>query len=427
MKPLGRLAARCSLVLVVVAQGCAGSASQIALGPPQPRSAGYVPAASTKIAHVVIMIQENRSFDDLFATFPGADGATTGLKKHDLLARVDFPHEYADYVADYDGGRMDGFDPSAYQYVTPAQIAPYWTLAKRYALADHMFMTQGSDSFTAHQDLIAGGTQINAGEAVVDMPTSTTWGCDAPAGTVTSLITSANLFLQDRGPFPCFQYATLSDLLERQHVSWRYYSANSRGPTGGWSAFQAIRAVRYGPQWNADISTPQTNIFKDIVAGKLANVSWVVPTADYSDHPTELHDYGPDWVGNVVNAIGQSRYWNSTAIVVVWDDWGGFYDHVRPPQYGFGALGFRVPAIVVSPYARAGYVAHQQFEFASILRFIEDNWSLGRLGTSDVRAASIGGVFDFSQNPRPYVPVKVEYPRAFFLSLPPSNRPLDSE
>lgn len=433
------------VVIGAILTACAGAIAPVGTHmAAQSIEVGVDPSTATKIKHVVIMIQENRSFDNLFATFPGADGVQRGkihtgamvpLAKRDLLDRQDMQHSYRDYVIDYNHGQMDGFDLATtasgntnnllpYQFVAPDQIAVYWTLASRYTLADHMFTTAGSDSFIGHQDLVAGGTQINADDAIMDGPNAQPWGCDAPAGTVTSLITSSDRFTPSAGPFPCLSYTTLADLLSRKNVTWRYYCSH---PTDDWNAFEAIRAVRYSPHWRANISTPQTNILKDIAGGSLAGVSWVVPTADYSDHPGEPRDYGPDWIGNIVNAIGESPYWSSTAIIVLWDDWGGFYDHVAPRQYPFGELGFRVPAIIVSPYARAGYVAHTQYEFGSILRFIEDNWSLGRLGTSDVRANSISGAFNVLQKPRRYVPVRVAHPPSFFLSLPVSNRPLDSE
>jgi phospholipase C len=406
-------------------------------------AAPFAARAASPIQHVVVMIQENRSFDNLFATFPGADGTTVGkrhggqtvaLAKKPLLDPTDVLHGYQGYVVDYDHGKMDGFDQALagsatagllpYQYVDPAQIATYWTLAKRYVLADHMFMTEGSDSFIAHQDLVAGGTPYNKNYDVINAPSGNPWGCDAPPGTVTSLVSRDGAPFWGKGPFPCFSYRSLAGLLDGKGVSWRYYV---NYPEADWNAYDAIRAIRFSPQWRTNISTPQTNIYSDVAKGNLAAVSWVIPGPDYSDHPGEPRDFGPDWIGNVVNAIGQSAYWKSTAIVIVWDDWGGFYDHVAPPQYGFGQLGFRVPAIVVSPYARPGLVSHEQYEFGSILRFIEDNWRLGRLGTSDLRARSIAGVFNFSKKPRSYVPVAVTHSQAFFLALPPSNRPLDPE
>lgn len=441
-KPIVRSGALAALAAFT--GGCA-SAPVVPAQPPAANVRRSSEALPKKIEHVLILIQENRSFDNFFATFPGAagtrqghlqNGAAVPLVKANLLSRTDVPHGYNDYRTDFDKGKMDGFGVVAseygfpqtapFQYVDPKQIAVYWTLAQRYVLADHMFMTTGSDSFTAHQDLIAGGTQINANEAEVDGAVSgnNRPGCDAAVGTVTSLVTRDGQYLQDAGPFPCFEYATLRNLLDRKHITWRYYHST---PYDAWSAFEAIRAVRYSAEYATNVVYPQAKLFGDIKNGRLPNVSWVTPTGEYSDHPGMPRDYGPDWIGSIVNAVGESPYWNSTVIFIVWDDWGGFYDHMAPQQFDFGQLGFRVPAIVVSPYARTGYVAHTQYEFGSFLRFVEDNWGLGRLGTTDVRANSIGNVFDFSQQPRRYVPVRVAHPPSFFLSLPPTNLPLDTQ
>jgi phospholipase C len=440
---LGRLAASCSLALAVFMSGCAGGFSPVQPGTQSPAAEEFTATTGTPIKHVVILIQENRSFDNFFATFPGATGTRSGLAssgqhvrltQQNLVDPHDVPHGYNSFLTDYDRGKLDGFDKVAtavglsamqpYQYVDPKQISVYWTLAKRYVLADHMFMTQGSNSFTAHQDLIAGGTRINTNYSIVDTPNSMPWGCDAPSGTTTSLVNISGQPYWNAGPFPCFSYPTLADLLNRKKVSWRYYSTFA---INDWNAFEAIRAIRYSQQWSTNISAPQNKILTDIENGTLASVSWAAPSADFSDHPGEPHDYGPDWIGSIVNAIGKSKYWSSTAIFIVWDDWGGFYDHVLPPRLAFGGLGFRVPAIIVSPYARPSYVAHQQYEFASILRFIEDNWRLGRLGSTDLRAHTIGSVFDFKQKPRRFVRVRVAHSKEFFMSLPPSTRPLDSE
>jgi phospholipase C len=449
------------LALAVLAfSGCGGFRS---LPNPEPASLSQARAdLASPIEHVVVVIQENRSFNDFFATFPGADGTTTGkvaveklcgikkagtipLKEADLEVHTDPGHRYSTYVTSRDGGKMDGFDRALivglkgiectlpYQYTKPSQIKPYWDLAEQYVLAEHMFQTQGSDSFTAHQDLIAGGTQVKPNKALVDIPTcgdeKCTWGCDAPPGTRTSLISSDDVYRQGRGPFPCLDYATLRDLLDAKGISWKYYvPPMSVGMGRLMSAFDAIRAVRYGPQWHRNISTPQTSIFNDIKKDRLPAVSWLVPDADDSDHPgVGSTDTGPSWVAAVVNAIGKSPEWNSTAIVILWDDWGGFYDNVNPPQYGYGSLGFRVPAIIVSPYAKHGYIAKTQYEFGSILKYIENNWHLGRLGTSDERATSIIDCFDYSQKPRKFIPIAVKYPESYFLTRPPSYRPVDTD
>ena len=425
---------------------------------PAVRRAIHRPATTTTpIQHVIIVIQENRSFDNLFGRFPGADGATSGrthtgtlhklVKSNLLFATGDLTHSYKAFTEEYDHGKMDGFDTitlyngkayvpagfSAYQYVDPAQIAPYWSLAKQYVLADRLFQTQGSGSYTAHQDLIAGGTKIGPGRAIVDVPSRFPWGCDSAPGTATSLISFNNHVGIDAGPFPCFAYGTMRDLLDAAGVSWKYYVLPFKCPpkcknSGAlWNAFDSISAVRYGPEWSSNISTPQTNIFSDISSGQLAAVSWLVPTVANSDHPRWPSDTGPSWVAQVVNAVGTSSAWNTTAIVILWDDWGGFYDHVRPARLGYGSLGFRVPMIVVSPYAQTGLVAHTHYEFGSILRFIEDNWNLGRLGTSDVRATSIANVFDFLQTPRTFTPIAAKYSKEYFLHQHPSYEPVDDE
>jgi phospholipase C len=454
---------RTALAFLLVAQafaffGCSNGGGSSALAPlrvpQQPQQQRRAAIGGTPIKHIVILIQENRSFDNLFATFPGADGATSGMThtgkiiplKQQTLAALDINHTWKTYVQDYDGGKMDGFDLSKisgnvpagkypYQYVNPSQIVPYWTLAHQYVLADHLFQTQGSGSFTAHQDLIAGGTAIDANDSLVDTPSSSkNWGCSAPKGTTTSLITTAGKYLLDQGPFPCLTYptGTLRDLLDAKGVTWRYYSPPNKGGTAGalWNAFAAIAVVRYGPEWKANISIPETNIFNDIAYAQLADVSWVIPDQIDSDHPHRLHGTydGPSWIASVVNAIGQSPYWNSTAIIILWDDWGGFYDHERPAfLYDAGGLGFRVPMIVVSPYVAAGKVEHTQYEFGSILKFVEGTFALGSLGTTDVRATSIGNVFNYGRPPRAFVPIASKRSRAYFLRRPPSYLPVDTE
>jgi phospholipase C len=398
------------------------------------------------IKHVVILIQENRSFDNLFAGFPGADGATSGLThtgqsvtlhKSNLYSAIDGENAHWAFQTDYDGGKMDGFDEVpvngqlgtyVYQYVDPVQIEPYWKLAKAYALADHMFQTEGSGSFTGHQDLIRGNTAISSSEAAIGSPLGEPWGCDAPAGTVTPIVTSSGQYIRN-GPFPCFNYDTLRDLLDAKNVSWTYYVPGLTVSTGAlWNAFDAVRAVRYSPEWSTNISTPETNIFTSISSHRLANVSWLIPDFGNSDHPGAGSDTGPSWVAQVVNAIGRSSYWKSTAIIVTWDDWGGWYDHVPPPQLDYESLGFRVPMIVISPYVRRGTISHTQYEPGSIIRFIENNWRLGHLQNStDRRAQSIGDLFDYRQTPRRFHPIAAKYSRWFFLHQRPSNKPVDTE
>lgn len=464
----------CSLVLVLA--NCNGAGSPVEQTSLTFRSRPFIgrPGSSSPIAHVVIMIQENRTFNDFFATFPGADGTTTGqvvpnpscsppitykesipLSKMPLVLPQDLEHEYYGYHTAYDHGRMDAFDtvrfggPNGipectypYQYTDPTQIQPYWNLAKQYALAEHMFSTQGSGSFTAHQDLIRGGTIVEPGRAMVDLPTCAgtkcRWGCDAPTHpkTLTHLITAHDKYLVKFGPPPCSNrftssYPTLRDLLDAKSISWKYYVPPSDTTVGKlMSAFDVIYPVRYGPEWQKNVITPQTHIFYDISHQSLAAVSWLIPDRADSDHPGDPDDTGPEWVADVVNAIGESPYWNSSAIVVVWDDWGGLYDNLAklgPERYGYGGLGPRVPAIIISPYAKPGYISQTNYEFGSILKYVEQNWNLGSLGTSDQRSKSIIDCFNYSQQPMAFTPIKSRLDERYFLHRKPSYRPIDTD
>jgi phospholipase C len=453
--------------------GCGGASA------PAMPSTGRLPLANpearTSIAHVVLMIQENRSFNDLFATFPGAIGTTTGkmlvlqngryvqesvqLKKSNLETMTNLVHLYSSFLTSYDNGAMDGFSlvkfqrsgqyegSAPYQYVNPSQIGPYWSIASQWGLADEMFQTQGSDSFTAHQDLIRGDTFINSTESMIDPPSSPfAWGCDASPGSKTSLITTSLKYLNRRGPFPCSNkfpdygsngYQTLRDLLDAQQLSWKYYAPKfQKGqPNGLWNAFDVIAPVRYGPEWKNKIISPETTILDDIKNGKLPAMSWVIPDAQNSDHPGySKKDTGPSWVASVVNAVGQSKYWDSTVVIVVWDDWGGFYDSLAPPSLdNQGGIGFRVPMLVVSPYvkvgkgSKGGYISKTVYQFGSILRFVEDVWSLGRLGTTDSTCKSIADMFDFNQTPRKFTKIPAAHSGSFFLRQKPSDLPVDTQ
>ena len=307
-------------------------------------------------------------------------------------------------------------------------------MAQQYVLADHLFQTQGSGSFIAHQDLIAGGTAINSTQSLIDDPSTSPWGCTAPPSTTTSLITVQGQYLAGQGPYPCLTYptGTLRDLLDLHGVTWKYYAPPYKTRTVGvlWNAFAAIDAVYKGPEWSTNISTPETNILSDVAGGTLPMLSWVIPNSQDSDHPWSGHgvDDGPSWVAQVVNAIGESSYWDSTAIVIVWDDWGGFYDHVPPAFIDHaGGLGFRVPMIVISPYVSPGTISHTQYEFGSILKFIEGRFNLGSLGTTDQRATSIGGLLHLKRNPIPFTPIPSNRSREYFLHQPPDYEPIDTE
>jgi len=319
-----------------------------------------------------------------------------------------------------------------YAYVARKYVAPYWAMASQYVLADHMFPTMFGPSFTGHLDLIAGTTDLNPASAEVDGPTGHPWGCDAPQGTLTFVLNPQRH--ESSGPFPCFtQFRTLADTLDAAHVSWHYYAPPISQPSNGgiWSEFDAIRNVRYGRDWHNVIS-PQTRVLADARNGKLPGVSWVIPDALDSDHVGGNDVYGPSWVASVVNAVGTGPDWKSTAIVVVWDDWGGWYDSVSPPQRDFRGLGIRVPCIVVSPYAKAGRVSHTEYEFGSIVKLVEQVFRLPPLGTlaegyTETRANSMLDNFDFRQKPRAFRTIPAPQPASFFLRRAPSYRLPDDD
>ena len=399
---------------------------------------GFVPGS--KIKHIIVLIQENRTVDNLFNGLPGADtvqsgkthtGATVPLAPTPFEGAFDPDHEHAAWVSDYDNGKMDGFDIPAttpagppnynYGYVPQAETVPYFTLAKNFTFADRNFAAETGPSYPGHQYLIAGQSNYAIGNP--DDP-FLRWSCDAAAGTTTPTL-QADGTVNPNGPFPCYDYQTMADLLDQKQISWRYYTEIEEKNFGaGVQPYGAIRHIRYGPDW-ANVVAPQTNIFADIQNGTLAQVSWLNPPLVASDHAQQATNFGPDWIGNIVNAVGTSKYWNDTVVLVVWDDWGGWYDHVAPPQLDRMGLSFRVPLLVISPYAKHGYVSHVQHEPGSILKLMEETFGLGSLGTTDVRADDLGDCFDFTQTPAPLAQVSVKVGVSFFLGLPPDTAPID--
>jgi phospholipase C len=260
------------------------------------------------------------------------------------------------------------------------------------------------------------------------------WGCGAPPGNTISLLTEQGVLLPYAGPSPCLTYPTptMGDLMDAAGVTWKYYTPPYVEKTSGalWNAFAAISEVYNGPDWTTNVSMPECTIFTDITNGALPQVSWVVPEQKNSDHPGGPNsiDNGPKWVGAVVDAVGKSQYWNSTAIVITWDDWGGFYDHEPPAFFDtMGGLGFRVPLIVVSPFVPKGEISHTQYEFGSILKFVEDTFALGSMRTTDVRATSIADMFDLHKAPRRFKKVDAPGPETFCKNGNDEREPVDSE
>jgi phospholipase C len=464
----------CSVCFAALA-GCSGSING---APPMPHPTGVAPVSS--IQHIVIMVQENRSFENMFAGFPGANAPMEGpckpklplttwcktarevalkpvsLENCQCIPGTDVSHDHTSFLIECDRNALhvcqnDGFDLVThgetymsgtwaklypYRYVERSESKPYWNLASRYTLADNMFSTDTASSFIAHQELIAGTVRLDDEKSLTDQPNGMPWGCDAVDGTQSAIIFKDGRYYEPPRassdgppylPFPCFdQYKTMADLFDAANTTWTYYVWPLYGVEEGsglvWNGFDAIEKIactnyrpntsglicKRGPDWK-HLSFPNTKIFSDLKKGKLAQVSWVIPTICDSDHPSSGANRGPLWVTEVLNAIGTSRFWKNTAVVLLWDDWGGWYDNVPPPQISYTSLGFRVPMIVISPYAKPHYISHTQYDIGSILKFIEQNFGLGNLGASDVTANSIGDVFDYTQKPNRFTPAPLPH------------------
>jgi len=368
------------------------------------------------IKRVVFLIKENRTFDHLFGTFPGANGVSFGLDEGvgrplvrgtDGRTTGDIPHCYWCALAAYHGGLMDGFDQTstgrwAYTQLHEDQLPNYWHWAKEFVLADNFFASATGPSFPNHLYSIAaqsGGTHDNPRRQDFF---SNTFGCDAPAQQKVEVYDSEGRV--KRVP-PCFDFETEGDLLEGAGIPWAYYAATETQRGYIWSAYSAIRRYREHPlRWNRHIF-PVDDVVRDIRQNRLPPVTWITPRFQLSEHPEFNFCHGENWSTKVINAIMRSDMWAGTAVFLTWDDYGGFYDHVPPPAVDDFGFGFRVPLLVISPYARRGHVDHRLGEFSSVLRFIEDNWGLSQLTHRDRRAGNLSYDFDFKQELRPPDPL----------------------
>ena len=427
------------------------------------------PAASAdgihKIRHIVIIMQENRSFDTYFGTYPGADGIpmkngvpavcvpqpqSNGCVNpfHDTQD-LDHggPHGEAAAVADIDGGKMDGFigqslaktncvgpnDPrcataasDVMGYHDGSDIPNYWSYAKNFVLQDRMFEPNASWSLPEHLFMVSewsarcdtAGDPMSCHDALENPGNPPDFG---RAG-------------RRRRPSPDYAWTDLTYLLHRDGVSWAYYVFDGQEPDcadnvpdcspppqnaktpGIWNPLPYFDTVKQ----DGELGNVQDlrNFYTAAAAGTLPAVSWICPSGEYSEHPPALISKGQAYVTGLINAIMQGPDWNSTAIFLAWDDWGGFYDHVAPPAVDENGYGLRVPGLVISPYAKQGFIDHQQLSFDAYVKFIEDDFLAGaRLdpktdGRPDARpdvrenAPELGDLrddFDFTQTPRPPV------------------------
>jgi len=393
--------------LILAATAASSLPSQTDLGGKQPAD------FNSSIQHIVFIIKENRTYDQMFGTYPGADGATTATISTgqviplgvapDRLPR-DVPHGWADTLTGEDNGRMDQFDLTNTAGQTcnvngdelclteqaAANVPSYFSYASHFTLADHMFSSMHGPSFPNHLYTVA----AQSGGAVDNPQYSLgTWGCDAPPGTTVPVLdSSGNLTNQ----FPCFDFETVADLLDNTSISWRYYAQSG----SIWNAFDAVNHVRNTSLWTTNFA-PDTQFVADAQSGQLPPVSWIIAPDDESEHPTNSTCNGENWTVNQINAVMQGPDWGSTAIFLTWDDFGGFYDHVPPPAPDQFGLGLRVPLVIISPFAKPGYVSSTTYEFSSLLKFVEERFGLPPLTSRDANANDMLDSFDFSQTPLP--------------------------
>jgi phospholipase C len=437
-RPTLRLVRRASIVLIPVLALSAvvawAEGRAPAWEPLPPPVFGTVPASfdvetvQTRwpIRHVVFLIKENRTFDQMFGRFPGADGTRWGTddgeprrltRSPDRLAE-DIEHCYPCAIEAWNRGKMDGFsrdEPSerqAYSQFLPEDLPNYWRWAKRFVLGDNFFASAQGPSFPNHLYTIAatsGGAHDNPyqDKQKVEARHQATglfksWGCGSVEGTWVEVTDSEGV--TERVP-ACFDFKTEGDLLDEAGIPWAYYSAAPDQNGYLWSAYDAVRHIREDPERWASRVFPVDDVVSHIRQDRLPPVTWITPRFDVSEHPEYSFCEGENWTTQVVNAIMRSPMWEDTAVFITWDDYGGFYDHVPPPQVDRFGFGFRVPLLVISPYARQGYVTGELGEFSSVLRFIEDNWGLGQLTHRDRDARNLSSSFDFTQEPRPPEPL----------------------
>jgi phospholipase C len=376
------------------------------------------PQGGVAIQHFVFLIKENHSFDNYFGQFPGARGATKGKLADGQVVTLGpmpdmtshgFGHTGENALTAMDNGKMDGFDLVdegnengdllAYREFDSTGIPNYWYYAQHFTLADQMFSSLHGPSYPNHLYTVAATSN-----GVVDLPEdplqpmhhSGSSGCDAtPTTSVRTLDPQGNI----DAAFPCFDFPTLADELETAGVSWKYY-APAEGQQGYvFSVLDSINHIRNSSLWTEHVVS-DTQFEVDALAGNLPAVSWVV-TGLADEHPPNATCYGENWSVQQINAVMQGADWASTAIILIWDDFGGLYDHYPPPQVdGFG-LGPRVPMIVISPYSLPAHISHTQYEFSSILKTIEQRFSLPPLTQRDLDAKDIWDVFNFNQSPNP--------------------------
>jgi phospholipase C len=446
----------------------------------------FVHAQISSFKHVIVVVQENRSPDNLFqglcsapfgnttscSTTPTGSQyniqtsnwldktSSTGTTPPTIVALdndYDPNHAHVDFTSqcDLEAGvcKMDGAAGNgcvgtcptrpSFHYVdnSTSILNPYLTITTEYGWANYMFQTNQGSSFPAHQFLFGGTSAPSAADDAAGIfaaenvyPSLALAGCIALSTTTVELI---SIHGENQKIYPCFEYQTLTDLLDNASVSWKYYTP---GAGSVWTAPDAIKHICgpsaptggtcIGSEWVNHVIKGPATVLTDIANCDLKQVNWVIPTGKNSDHPNNSTGGGPSWVASIVNAIGNNPkckdnevYWDNTAILITWDDWGGWYDH-EPPTILAGAqgdyqYGFRVPFIVVSAYTPAAYVDNNRMDFGTMLRFLEHNFGIaqGALNFADARATgNLAEFFNLKQVPRVFQTIPAPLDADYFIN-----------
>ena len=459
-------------------------ALMVGVGAPESANASGSSSGIHKIKHVIVIMQENRSFDSYFGTYPKADGipmkggkpspcipnAKTGKCNKPFADHADVngggPHSQNNATADVNGGKMDGFvdqatnaqrgcsdptnpacaatdTPDVMGYHTRSDIPNYWSYADNFVLQDHMFEPNASWSLPEHLFQVSEWSALCTQH---DNPSSCQNALQAPGLPPDFGGRRANG--QPR-PDPIYAWTDMTYLLHQAQVSWGYYVVSGSEPDCENDASVSCAPVRQNATtpgiWNplpyfdtvradGELGNIQSidNFYNAAKAGSLPAVSWIAPSGAVSEHPPGPVSFGQSYVTSLVNAVMNGPDWKSTAIFLAWDDWGGFYDHVKPPNVDVNGYGLRVPGIVISPYAKHGYVDHQTLSFDAYDKFIEDDFLHGQRldprtdGRPDPRpdvrenAKILGDLtrdFDFNQPPRTPHPLPV-HPKTTLTGTP---------
>jgi phospholipase C len=464
--------------------------------------ASAAPEGIHKIEHVVVIMQENRSFDSYFGTYPGAHGIPAGVCLPDPLhggcvapfhdpdnENYGGPHGHGAFTYDLDGDKMDNFVAEAEKglkcsstepgcspcteqasagqcvdsmgYHDARELPNYWTYAQDFVLQDDLFEASSSWSWPEHLFMVSGwSAACEEAEKWSENPMSCSGADEGPPSPEQEKETAGRVEVED--PYTgadaiSLPWTDITYLLHKYGVSWRYYIFEGGEPDCESDEAVKCTEVKQGPKtqsiWNPLIDFEDvkedgqlgdvqslTNFYTavhDTSECGLPNVSWITPNATVSEHPPALISKGQAYVTTLINSIMRSPCWGSTAIFLSWDDWGGFYDNIVPPVIDGQGYGFRVPGLVISPYAKAGYIDHQQLSHDAYLKFIEDDFMEGQRlnpksdGRPDSRphvreeASGLGNLvedFDFDQAPIPPLILPPE-PAPGPASCPPGSVP----